>query len=117
MALVRTKQYKRQQQLGLAMFKRFNNAVYYYWAVMSCVMQADAAAEAASAAAAGADTAQPATMGSSMFLTMADRMLTKAVTDGIFTGPEHLRLHLLVHELRGDWEVIPCSHHLHAALS
>jgi hypothetical protein len=99
MALVRTKQYKRQQQLGLAMFKLFGNTVHYYWAVMSCVMQADAAAAAADAG------AQPVVMGASMFLTMADRMLTKAVADGIFTGPEHLRLHLLVHEMRGDWEV------------
>lgn len=105
MALVRTNQYKRQQQFGLAMYKKFGNSVHYYWAVMSCVMQADAASTASGAG------GQPAGAGPAMFLTMADRMLRKAVTDGILTGPEHLRLYLLVMELRCDWEVSTIHQH------
>jgi hypothetical protein len=39
-ALVRQKEYKRQQQVANKMYKTFKKGPYYFWAVTSIVMQA-----------------------------------------------------------------------------
>lgn len=93
MALVRTKQYKRQQQLAMSMYKNFGNSVHYYWAVMSAVMQAHDMMDSGNGG-----------LAAKVMLPLAERMVSKAKTDGIFTGPEHLRLNLLILELQENWE-------------
>jgi N-terminal acetyltransferase B complex non-catalytic subunit len=93
MALVRTKEYKRQQQLATSMYKNFGNSVHYYWAVMSTVMQAHEMTAQGKGA-----------LATKVLLPLAERMISKAKTDGIFTGPEHLRLNLLILELLENWE-------------
>ena len=93
MALVRTKEYKRQQQVAMSMYKTFGNSVHYYWGIMSVVIQAyDAVAK-------GQDA-----LAKKILLPLAERMMNKAKDDGIFTSPEHLRLNLIILELQENWD-------------
>ena len=89
MALVRQKEYKRQQQIAMSMFKTFNNAPYFFWAVTSLVMQARVARATGMGRLADA-----------MFLPLAEKMLVKARADKLIYGPETIRLYLMVLDLQ-----------------
>eukprot|EP00042_Codosiga_hollandica_P044484 m.441145 g.441145 ORF g.441145 m.441145 type:complete len:285 (+) comp56795_c0_seq85:438-1292(+) len=85
MALVRVRDFRKQQQVARDMFKSFSKRPYLYWSIMSSVLQAS-------------DPRSDSTS-SSMLLTLAERTVEKAITDGNFSAIEHLNLFLLILDL------------------
>ncbi|CAB4440911.1 unnamed protein product [Rhizophagus irregularis] len=66
MALVRNHDYKGQQQAGLKLHKSFKVNKYLFWSIMSLVLQAENAPESQS----------------TIFISLAERMMVKAVNEG-----------------------------------
>lgn len=85
--------YKRQQQVATAMFKSFGKNPYYYWGVMSAVMQA------LEARANGQGR-----LADMMFLPLAEKMVTKAIEEKRLDASETLRLYLMILEEQGKFE-------------
>uniref|UniRef100_A0A0K0D9Q5 TPR_REGION domain-containing protein n=1 Tax=Angiostrongylus cantonensis TaxID=6313 RepID=A0A0K0D9Q5_ANGCA len=76
MAHVRNRSFKNQQLVAMRLFKEFNNTPYFFWGVMSIVMQAHSDPE----------------MGEKMFYPLAERMLAN-----------HVELHAMVYEGMGKF--------------
>ncbi|KAK6013032.1 hypothetical protein OSTOST_21718, partial [Ostertagia ostertagi] len=64
MAHVRNRSYKNQQLVAMRLFKEFNNTPYFFWGVMSIVMQARESPE----------------MGAKMFYPLAARMVENHIS-------------------------------------
>ena len=80
--LVRQKDYKRQQQVAMEMYKAHKKSPYYFWAVMSIVMQAYKAKA----------TPGMERLANMMLLPLAEKMMVKAAEEKRITGAETLRL-------------------------
>ncbi|CAG8496188.1 3550_t:CDS:10 [Funneliformis mosseae] len=80
MAMVRNGDYKGQQQAALKLHKTFGVNKYLFWGIMSLVLQAENA---------------PAGQ-SSIFMTLAERMMLKAVQEGRLKLTEEVHLYLIV---------------------
>lgn len=92
MSLVRLKDYKKQQQVATAMFKNFKKNPYYYWSVMSIVLQALEARGTSRA-----------TLAEKMFLPLAEKMMDKAISEKRMET-EALRLYLMILELQEKYD-------------
>ncbi|GIX89099.1 n-alpha-acetyltransferase 25, NatB auxiliary subunit [Caerostris extrusa] len=89
MSHVRNGDYKKQQQTAMALYKLKPKNPYYFWAVMSIVMQADVADEK---------------LAKSMLLPLAERMTEKFVNDGKLEAEAEVQLYLMILERQGKYE-------------
>ncbi|EGT52153.1 CBN-CRA-1 protein [Caenorhabditis brenneri] len=89
MAYSRERMYKEQQKIGLRLFKDFGNAPYYYWSVMSLILQAGENPE----------------LGQKMLLPLADKMVkTQIEKSGVAEGAAELEIQLLILEGQEKWK-------------
>uniref|UniRef100_A0A1B6HRG4 N-terminal acetyltransferase B complex subunit MDM20 homolog n=1 Tax=Homalodisca liturata TaxID=320908 RepID=A0A1B6HRG4_9HEMI len=89
MAYVRVCDYKKQQQTAMALYKlKFKNH-YYFWTVMSIVMQAHEA---------GPELAK------NLQLPLAEKMVTKFVEDGKIEAEQEVQLYLMILEMQNKLE-------------
>lgn len=89
MAYVRLGEYKKQQQVALNLYKLKAKNPYYFWGVMSIVMQAHSATK---------DIAQK------MLLPLAERMTEKFVKSEKIEAEAEVQLYLLILELEHKYE-------------
>ncbi|XP_014235651.1 N-alpha-acetyltransferase 25, NatB auxiliary subunit [Trichogramma pretiosum] len=89
MSYIRLGDFKKQQQTALALYKLVPKNAYYYWAIMSLVMQATQANDA---------TAK------NIVLSLAERMILKFVKEGKVEGDQEVQLYLMILELQGKNE-------------
>ncbi|VDM67154.1 unnamed protein product [Strongylus vulgaris] len=82
MAHVRNRSFKNQQLVAMRLFKEFNNSPYFFWGVMSIVMQAHENPE----------------MGSKMFFPLAARMIENHVGKHGYKAGAEIELHAMVLE-------------------
>ncbi|KAG9287759.1 hypothetical protein G9A89_017354 [Geosiphon pyriformis] len=80
MAMVRNDDYKGQQQAALKLHKTFKTNRYLFWAIMSLILQAQEASPPQS----------------NIFLTLAERMMIKAVEDNRLEETEEVHLYLSI---------------------
>ncbi|PKC15902.1 TPR-like protein [Rhizophagus irregularis] len=80
MALVRNHDYKGQQQAGLKLHKSFKVNKYLFWSIMSLVLQAENAPESQS----------------TIFISLAERMMVKAVNEGRMRTTEEVHLYMII---------------------
>lgn len=90
MAYSREKMYKEQQKIGMRLYKDFGNAPYYFWSVMSLIMQAQENPE----------------LGKKMLLPLADKMCQTQVEKSGYTegSSAELDLQLLILEGQEKWK-------------
>uniref|UniRef100_A0A1I7U3E3 N-terminal acetyltransferase B complex subunit MDM20 homolog n=1 Tax=Caenorhabditis tropicalis TaxID=1561998 RepID=A0A1I7U3E3_9PELO len=90
MAYSRERMYKEQQKIGLRLFKDFGQAPYYYWSVMSLILQANENPE----------------LGKKMLLPLADKMCqTQIKKAGYSEGSSaELEIQLLILEGQEKWK-------------
>jgi N-terminal acetyltransferase B complex non-catalytic subunit len=84
MAYVRVGNYKKQQQAALALFKQKPKNPYYFWAVMSIVMQS-----------VGADEKYAKTV----CLPLAERMVQKFIKEKKIESDHEVHLYLIILDL------------------
>lgn len=82
MAHVRNRSFKNQQLVAMRLFKEFNNTPYFFWGVMSIVMQARNNPE----------------MGAKMLYPLAARMLANHVSKHGYKAAAEVELHAMVYE-------------------
>ena len=87
MSYVRMGEYKKQQKVGMDLFKVANKNPYYYWSVMSLVLQALADEK----------------LGKTVQLPLALRMLEKMEREGRVEQEQEIMLLCLVLEMSEDW--------------
>ncbi|CAG8502005.1 8272_t:CDS:10 [Acaulospora morrowiae] len=80
MAMVRINDFKGQQQVALKLHKTFKSNKYLFWAIMSLLLQAE-----------NAPSGQ-----SGILLSLAERMMQKAVQEGRLKHTEEVHLYLIV---------------------
>ena len=88
MSYVRMGEHKKQQMVAMNLYKAAHKNPYYFWSVMSLVLQAlegDAA------------------LGKTVHLPLALRMLQKMETDNKVEQEQEILLFCLVLEMKGDW--------------
>ncbi|XP_046361388.2 N-alpha-acetyltransferase 25, NatB auxiliary subunit-like [Haliotis rufescens] len=91
MAHVRLGDYKKQQQTAMLLHKlRPQKNPYYFWAVMSIIMQAHSATDKK--------------LATSMYLPLAERMTKKYVTEGKVEAEAEVLLYLMILEQMDRWE-------------
>ncbi|XP_078600401.1 N-alpha-acetyltransferase 25, NatB auxiliary subunit-like [Branchiostoma floridae x Branchiostoma japonicum] len=90
MAYVRLGEYKKQQQTGMALYKVAPKNPYYFWSVMSIVMQAL--------------TTEDETLSQKMFLPLAERMVEKMAKDMKIEAEAEVRLYLIILEKQKKYE-------------
>ncbi|CAB3402531.1 unnamed protein product [Caenorhabditis bovis] len=89
MAYARTRQYKKQQAIGLRLYKDFQNPPYYFWAVMAVLMQAYENPE----------------LGGKMLLPLAHKMFVAQIEKSGYTeGTGAVELNLLILEGMNRWK-------------
>ncbi|KAI7864096.1 N-acetyltransferase B complex non catalytic subunit-domain-containing protein [Spinellus fusiger] len=76
MAMVRNNDHKGQQQAALKLHRAFKHDKYLFWAIMSLALQGQA--------------------GAGIAYTLAERMMSKAQTEGRLSEVEHMQLYLLI---------------------
>ncbi|KAL0097689.1 N-acetyltransferase B complex non catalytic subunit-domain-containing protein [Phycomyces blakesleeanus] len=76
MAMVRSSDYKGQQQAALKLHRTFKSNKYLFWGIMSLALQGEG--------------------GSSLSYMLAERMMAKAQEEGRLEEVEHFRLYLLI---------------------
>ncbi|XP_046415416.1 N-alpha-acetyltransferase 25, NatB auxiliary subunit [Neodiprion fabricii] len=91
MSYVRLCDFKKQQQTAVALYKLKPKNPYYFWAVMSVVMQAMQADER---------------LAKAVVLPLAERMVLKMVNEGRIEAEQEVHLYLMVLELQGKEEAI-----------
>ncbi|XP_012253045.2 N-alpha-acetyltransferase 25, NatB auxiliary subunit [Athalia rosae] len=91
MSYVRLCDFKKQQQTAVALYKLKPRNPYYFWAVMSVVMQAMQADER---------------LAKGVVLPLAERMILKMVNEGKIEAEQEVHLYLMVLELQGKEEEI-----------
>ena len=89
MSYVRLGDYKKQQQTALALYKLKPKNPYYFWAVMSIVMQAVHADEK---------------LAKGVTLPLAERMVLKLIKEGKMEAEQEVQLYLMILELQGKSE-------------
>ncbi|XP_076236201.1 phagocyte signaling impaired [Calliopsis andreniformis] len=89
MSYVRLGDYKKQQQTALALYKLKPKNPYYFWAVMSIVMQAIHADEK---------------LAKDVVLPLAERMVLKLINEGKVEAEQEVQLYLMILELQGKSE-------------
>ncbi|KAK7088103.1 N-alpha-acetyltransferase 25, NatB auxiliary subunit-like [Littorina saxatilis] len=91
MAHVRLSNYKKQQQTAMALHKlRPQKNPYYFWAVMSNIMQAHSSPDPK--------------LAKTMYLPLAERMTKKYVDEGKIDAEAEVLLYLMVLELQEKWQ-------------
>ncbi|KAL8619116.1 hypothetical protein ACOMHN_019388 [Nucella lapillus] len=91
MAHVRLGNYKKQQQTAMALHKlRPSKNPYYFWAVMSSVMQAHSCPDSR--------------LAKTMYLPLAERMTKKYVDEDKIDAEAEVLLYLMVLELQDKWQ-------------
>ncbi|EFN87304.1 N-alpha-acetyltransferase 25, NatB auxiliary subunit [Harpegnathos saltator] len=91
MSYVRLGDYKKQQQTALALYKVKPKNPYYFWAVMSIVMQATHSDEK---------------LAKGVMLPLAERMVLKLVQEGKMEAEQEVQLYLMILELQDKNEEI-----------
>ncbi|XP_035725725.1 N-alpha-acetyltransferase 25, NatB auxiliary subunit-like isoform X1 [Vespa mandarinia] len=89
MSYVRLGDYKKQQQTAFALYKLKPKNPYYFWAVMSIVMQAVRADKK---------------LANEVILPLAERMVLKFVKQGKIEAEQEVQLYLMILELQGKSE-------------
>ncbi|KAL2722102.1 hypothetical protein V1477_020922 [Vespula maculifrons] len=89
MSYVRLGDYKKQQQTAFALYKLKPKNPYYFWAVMSIVMQAIRADKK---------------LANDVILPLAERMVLKFVKQGKIEAEQEVQLYLMILELQGKSE-------------
>ncbi|XP_015908047.1 N-alpha-acetyltransferase 25, NatB auxiliary subunit [Parasteatoda tepidariorum] len=89
MSHVRNGDYKKQQQTAMALYKLKPKNPYYFWAVMSIVMQAEKAEE---------------TSTKTMLLSLAERMTEKFVKENKLEAEAEVQLYLMILERQEKYE-------------
>ncbi|KAM7443003.1 N-alpha-acetyltransferase 25 [Porites harrisoni] len=84
MAYVRIGDYKKQQQAAMNLYKQFSKNPYYFWAVMSIMMQGLMAADEK--------------LGKTMFFPLAERMVIKFINENKVDAEAEVRLYLMILE-------------------
>lgn len=85
MSYVRVADYKKQQQAAMALYKLKPKNPYYFWAVMSVVMQAYKGDEK---------------LAKSVVLVLAERMVKKFVNEGKIEAEQEVQLYLMILEMQ-----------------
>lgn len=89
MSYVRIGDYKKQQMTAMALYKLTPKNPYYFWAVMSIVMQAH--------------TSKP-ELKCSVVLPLAERMVVKFVQEDKIEAEQEVQLYLMILEMQGKLE-------------
>ncbi|KAA0704270.1 N-alpha-acetyltransferase 25 [Triplophysa tibetana] len=89
MAYARVGEYKKMQQAGMALYKIVPKNPYYFWAVMSLVMQAI--------------SAQDEKLSQTMFLPLAERMVEKMVKEEKIEAEAEVQLYFMILERLGKY--------------
>uniref|UniRef100_A0A7N6ASF8 N-alpha-acetyltransferase 25, NatB auxiliary subunit n=1 Tax=Anabas testudineus TaxID=64144 RepID=A0A7N6ASF8_ANATE len=87
MAYARVGEYKKMQQAGMALYKIVPKNPYYFWSVMSLVMQAI--------------SAQDEKLAQTMFLPLAERMVEKMVKEDKIEAEAEVQLYFMILERLG----------------
>ncbi|KAF0046069.1 hypothetical protein F2P81_002598 [Scophthalmus maximus] len=87
MAYARVGEYKKMQQAGMALYKIVPKNPYYFWSVMSLVMQAI--------------SAQDEKLAQTMFLPLAERMVEKMVKEEKIEAEAEVQLYFMILERLG----------------
>ncbi|XP_024155118.1 N-alpha-acetyltransferase 25, NatB auxiliary subunit [Oryzias melastigma] len=87
MAYARVGEYKKMQQAGMALYKIVPKNPYYFWSVMSLVMQAI--------------SAQDDKLAQTMFLPLAERMVEKMVKEDKIEAEAEVQLYFMILERLG----------------
>ena len=90
MSYVRIGAYKKQQSTAMALYKLKAKTPYYFWAVMSVVLQAKASNDEKTAA--------------SIILPLAERMIAKIEKEGKMDQEQETRLYLMVLEMQQKYK-------------
>ncbi|KAI1901151.1 hypothetical protein AGOR_G00057240 [Albula goreensis] len=90
MAYARVGEYKKMQQVGMALYKIVPKNPYYFWSVMSLVMQAI--------------SAQDEKLSQTMFLPLAERMVEKMVKEDKIEAEAEVQLYFMILERLGKYE-------------
>ncbi|KAK0154348.1 N-alpha-acetyltransferase 25, NatB auxiliary subunit [Merluccius polli] len=90
MAYARVGEYKKMQQAGMALYKIVPKNPYYFWSVMSLVMQAI--------------SAQDEKLAQTMFLPLAERMVEKMVKEEKIEAEAEVQLYFMILERLGKCE-------------
>ncbi|XP_043260160.1 N-alpha-acetyltransferase 25, NatB auxiliary subunit [Colletes gigas] len=85
MSYVRLGNYKKQRETALALYKRKPKNPYYFWAVMSVVMQA---------------THEDEEIAKEITLPLAERMVLKVIKEGKMEAEPEIQLYLMILELQ-----------------
>ncbi|KAK0171898.1 hypothetical protein PV328_005290 [Microctonus aethiopoides] len=91
MSYVRLGDFKKQQQTALALYKLKPKNPYYFWAVMSVVMQAIQADDK---------------LAKDVILPLAERMVLKLVNEGKLEAEQEVQLYIMILELQGKDEEV-----------
>lgn len=89
MSHVRNGDYKKQQQTAMALYKLKSKNPYYFWAIMSIVMQANVADEK---------------LAKQMLLPLAERMTEKFVTENRIEAEAEVQLYLMILEQQEKYD-------------
>ncbi|KAJ8260854.1 hypothetical protein COCON_G00165770 [Conger conger] len=89
MAYARVGEYKKMQQAGMALYKIVPKNPYYFWSVMSLVMQAI--------------SAQDEKLSQTMFLPLAERMVEKMVKEEKIEAEAEVQLYYMILERLGKY--------------
>ena len=89
MSYVRMGEYKKQQMVAMNLYKAAHKNPYYYWSVMSLVLQSLEGDEK---------------LGKTVHLPLALRMLQKMEKEGKVEQEQEILLFCLVLEMKEDWE-------------
>ncbi|PIK53397.1 putative N-alpha-acetyltransferase 25, NatB auxiliary subunit-like [Apostichopus japonicus] len=89
MALVRLEDFKRQQQTAMSLYKLVPKNAFYFWGVISAVMQA-----------LNSDNS----LGQKMLLPLAERMVEKMIKEEKLEGESEVNLYLMILDLLGKHE-------------
>ncbi|KAM9329702.1 N-alpha-acetyltransferase 25, NatB auxiliary subunit [Gastrophryne carolinensis] len=90
MAYARVGEYKKMQQAGMALYKIVPKNPYYFWSVMSLIMQSI--------------SAQDETLSKTMFLPLAERMVEKMVKEDKIEAEAEVELYYMILERLGKYE-------------
>ncbi|OXU18145.1 hypothetical protein TSAR_006441 [Trichomalopsis sarcophagae] len=89
MSYVRLGDYKKQHHTALALYKLVPKNPYYFWAVMSIVMQASQAEDK---------------QAKNVILPLAERMVLKLIKEGKIEAEQEIQLYLMILEMQGKTE-------------
>ncbi|XP_069475602.1 N-alpha-acetyltransferase 25, NatB auxiliary subunit [Ambystoma mexicanum] len=90
MAYARVGEYKKMQQAGMALYKIVPKNPYYFWSVMSLIMQSI--------------SAQDEKLSKTMFLPLAERMVEKMVKDDKIEAEAEVELYYMILERLGKYQ-------------